>query len=162
MHTDIDLSGKRILVVEDDYLLATDICRDLRELGATVLGPAPTPFYALSLLGRRGVDGAVLDVRLHGTDVFEVADELTGRGIPFVFATGVGDEAIPARYQDAPHISKPFERIDLVHLVRSLTHIEQADPAPRPFAVAQAIIPDGSIDDRLMRAATRAVRLAHT
>ena len=51
----VDLNGKRILVAEDDYFLATDICRDLRELGATVLGPAPTSFYALSLLGRLGV-----------------------------------------------------------------------------------------------------------
>ena len=71
-----DLNGKRIVVVEDDFLLATDICRELRELGATVLGPAPTPFYAAQLIGRRRIDAAVLDVRLHGTTVFEVADML--------------------------------------------------------------------------------------
>ena len=51
-----DLNGKRIVVVEDDYLLANDICRELRELGATVLGPAPTPFYATQLIGRRKIE----------------------------------------------------------------------------------------------------------
>ena len=48
-----ELNGKRIVVVEDDYLLANDICRELRDLGATVLGPAPTPFYAKHLIGRK-------------------------------------------------------------------------------------------------------------
>ena len=60
-----DLNGKRIVVVEDDFVLATDICRTLRELGATVLGPAPTPFYAMHLIGGKKIDAAVLDVRLH-------------------------------------------------------------------------------------------------
>ena len=80
-----DLNGKRIIVVEDDYLLATDLCRELRNLGATVLGPAPTPFYAMQLVGRKKIDAAVLDVRLHGTTVFEVAEMLQERGIPIMF-----------------------------------------------------------------------------
>ena len=87
MEETADLNGKRIVVVEDDFVLATDICRTLRELGATVLGPAPTPFYAMHLIGGKKIDAAVLDVRLHGTTVFEVADLLLDRGVPIIFAT---------------------------------------------------------------------------
>jgi DNA-binding response OmpR family regulator len=109
-----DLNGKRIVVVEDDFLLATDICRELRELGATVLGPAPTPFYATQLIGRRKVDAAVLDVRLHGTNVFSVADLLRDKGVPILFATAYDRAVIPARFQEARLLKKPLDRKNLL------------------------------------------------
>jgi CheY-like chemotaxis protein len=122
---EVELNGKRVIVVEDDYLLATDLCHDFRALGATVLGPAPTPFYALQLIGaneRRKLDGAVLDVRLHGTTVYDLADLLHRRGVPFVFATASEKTAIPKRFEGAPVVTKPYERSTVVQAVLDMMH----------------------------------------
>ncbi|QQR38027.1 response regulator [Devosia rhizoryzae] len=116
-----ELAGKRILVVEDDYLLANDVCSELRELGATVLGPAPTPFYAMQLIGNRKLDAAVLDVRLHGATVFEVADHLVGRGVPIIFVTGYARSEMPRRFQMASLFEKPLDRPRLMAEIISVT-----------------------------------------
>jgi len=131
-----DLNGKRIVVVEDDYVLAADICRELRNLGATVLGPAPTPFYAMHLIGRKKIDAAVLDVRLHGTTVFEVADILQDQGVPILFATASDEEAIPGRFRNAPLLSKPLDRKKLVAAICNLARRPAAQivSIPRPIA----------------------------
>lgn len=117
----LDLNGKRIIVVEDDYLLANDLCRELRDLGATVLGPAPTPFYAVQLVGRKKIDAAVLDVRLHGTMVFEVAEMLQDRGVPILFATASDRGSLPSRFQDTPLLEKPLDRKKLLTQIVALT-----------------------------------------
>jgi DNA-binding response OmpR family regulator len=148
------LLGKRVLVVEDDFLLATDLCRGLADLGATVLGPAPTPFYALSLLGRRGVDAAVLDIRLHGTDVFDVAKALVSRSVPIIFATAWSAEDLPLRYQGFPVFQKP---IDARALHAALGQALLKPEAEKP----KAVLPSSkSHDDPLMRAVVRALRLS--
>ncbi|MDB5473247.1 MAG: response regulator receiver protein [Devosia sp.] len=116
-----DLNGKRIIVVEDDFMLATDMCRTLRDLGATVLGPAPTPFYAMHLIGRKKIDAAVLDVRLHGANVFEVAGMLQDQGVPILFATGSDRKSIPGRFQDALLLEKPFDPKRLAIELQTLT-----------------------------------------
>jgi DNA-binding response OmpR family regulator len=123
-----DLNGKRIVVVEDDYMLATDICRTLRDHGATVLGPAPTPFYAMHLIGRKRIDAAVLDVRLHGTTVFEVADKLREQGVPIIFATGWDRETMPGRFQETPMLTKPFDRKKLISEIHAMTKRPVARP----------------------------------
>jgi two-component SAPR family response regulator len=123
----LDLTGKRILVVEDDYLLAKDVCAQLRDLGATVLGPAPTPFYANQLIGPPGklrVHAAVLDVHLHGTTVFEFADELLERSVPILFATAYQRKAIPPRFNNVPLLEKPLDRDKLVGCVVKLVRTE--------------------------------------
>lgn len=123
-----DLNGKRIVVVEDDYMLATDMCRLLRDHGATVLGPAPTPFYAMHLIGRKKIDAAVLDIRLHGTTVFEVADKLREQGVPILFATGGDRSSIPGRFQESRLLTKPFDRKKLLSEIHAITR----RPAVRP------------------------------
>jgi DNA-binding response OmpR family regulator len=133
-----DLNGKRIVVVEDDYLLATDICRELRDLGATVLGPAPTPFYAAQLIGRRKIDAAVLDVTLHGTNVFRVADLLREQGVPILFATAHDRNAIPPRFRDSCLLEKPLDRKRLLSEVvamtrRPPTRLLSVPPLPSPM-----------------------------
>lgn len=151
----MDLEGKRILVVEDDYYLADEMCQDLRRQGAVVLGPAPTPFYAMQLLGRRGVDGAVLDVRLHGTTVFSLADELTRRGTPIVFATAYGDEAMPERYKSRPRLTKPYDRSRLLEALVELGQRRKAEPLARPKLEVRAegeIVRDADPRTRMMRA----------
>ena len=126
-----DLNGKRIVVVEDDYLLAADMCRELRELGATVLGPAPTPFYAAQLIGRRKLDAAVLDVRLHGTTVFDVAELLMKQGVPIVFVTAFQREELPPRFRGSSLLEKPLDRKKLVSEIVAMTR--------RPVATSERI-----------------------
>jgi CheY-like chemotaxis protein len=100
--------GKRILVVEDDYLIVGDLVQDLEALGAEIVGPAPTLEQALEFVrGTGGIDGAILDVNVQGKMVYPLAQELKDRGVPFVFATGYSDGAIPDRYADVPTFSKP-------------------------------------------------------
>jgi DNA-binding response OmpR family regulator len=135
------LSGKRIVVAEDDYLLATMVCRELEEQGATVLGPAPTPFYALHLIGpngRRKIDAAVLDVHLHGLNVYEVADVLQDRGVPFIFTTGLDKTSMPKRFEAIPVMQKPFASAGITNeLIKLLSEpqpvqLAQKLPAPSP------------------------------
>jgi DNA-binding response OmpR family regulator len=116
-----ELSGKRIIVVEDDNVLANEICRDLRDLGAIVLGPAPTPFYATQLIGKRRIDAAVLDVHLHGETVFGVADMLQDQGAPLLFLAANDPAVIPKRFGHSSFFEKPVDRAELVAEVVSMT-----------------------------------------
>lgn len=104
------LRNCRVLVVEDEYLLADELQRELRRAGAVVLGPVPTVDLALGLLAREAaVDGAVLDVNLGGEHVYPVADALADRAIPFVFVTGYDAQALPPRFAHAPRCEKPVK-----------------------------------------------------
>lgn len=156
----MELAGKRILVVEDDYYIADEMCHDLRQQGAVVLGPAPTPFYAMQLLGRRGVDGAVLDIRLHGTTVFGLADELTRRGTPIIFATAYGEEAIPERFRNKPRLSKPYERSRLIEAILEMGRVRPVETiAPRmPSHVETNDRRDADPRTRMMRAICAGMR----
>ena len=107
------LSRRRVLVVEDEYFLADDLAHALRKLGAEVVGPVPTRDKALALLEAEALDAAVLDINLKGETVFPVADALSKAGVPFVFATGYDEAALPAAYRDVPRWEKPFRPQDL-------------------------------------------------
>lgn len=74
--------GRRILIVEDEHLLAIELEDELRELGAVVVGPASSVDAGMALLRLETVEGAILDINLGGEMVFGLADELVGRGIP--------------------------------------------------------------------------------
>ncbi len=102
-------SGKRILVVEDEYFLADETRRRLEDLGATVVGPAANIRSALELIAVEQVDAAVLDVHLGDDLVFDVADELERREINFVFATGYDPSFIPQKYEGFALCEKPAE-----------------------------------------------------
>ncbi len=103
------LGGKRILVIEDEWLIAKGLVRDLRQAGAEVLGPVPAIDEALELVGAEQLDGAVLDMNLRGEMAFAVADLLSERGVPFVLSTGYNPDALPRRYSDVPRCGKPIE-----------------------------------------------------
>ncbi|MEE4154734.1 MAG: response regulator [Erythrobacter sp.] len=103
------MDGKTVLVVEDEFLIATDTCRALEEAGARVLGPAGRMQDALDLISHEyRIDGAIVDLNLHGTMAFPVAQALMERGVPFAFATGYGEEAIPQAYKHVPRYTKPI------------------------------------------------------
>ena len=104
------LAGRRLLVVEDDYLIATDLARTFEAAGAEVVGPAATLDDALDLVeDTTHLDGAVLDINLHGEMAYAVADALLARGVPFVFATGYDEGSIPPRFAHATRCEKPVE-----------------------------------------------------
>ncbi len=104
------LQGRRILVVEDEYILAEDLCGGLEEAGAEVIGPVATVAAALARVAAEDrIDGAVLDVNLHGVKVFPVADALRQRGTPFVFATGYVTGDLPAAYAGVRCCEKPYD-----------------------------------------------------
>lgn len=109
------LAERRILLVEDDYFIVSDLARSFEADGAEVVGPAASVADALTLLAaNRRVDGAVLDICLHGEMVFPVADALEARGVPFVFATGYDRMVVPPRYAAIRHCEKPVEPAMLV------------------------------------------------
>lgn len=105
---DHTLRGCLILVVEDEFLLAQDICDALVEKQASVLGPAATVEQGLALLQQtEQLSGAILDINLRGEHVFALADQLVSRDIPFVFATGYDGSAVPPRFGNVTRCEKP-------------------------------------------------------
>ncbi|MEH3143886.1 MAG: response regulator [Methylobacterium frigidaeris] len=104
------LSGRRVLLVEDEYFLARELDRAFRAAGAVVLGPVPSIEAALDLLqGDAAPDAAVLDVNLGGELVLPVADVLAARGVPFLFTTGYDRTTLPARHLSVRRLEKPVE-----------------------------------------------------
>jgi CheY-like chemotaxis protein len=118
--SDTDLKSQRILVIEDEHLVARSICRLFRSWGADVVGPAGTVDEALAVLrATEGITGAMLDINLRGVRAYAVADELVARGIRFVFATGYGEPIIPDRYRQVPILLKPFGSEEIVRALFS-------------------------------------------
>ncbi len=109
------LRGRRVLVVEDNFLIAGAVCDALEAIGAVSLGPIGQVDEALRFLAasRGGIDFAVLDVDLHGEKSYPIADALVARGLPFVFTTGYSADAVDAAYRDYPRCNKPFNERDL-------------------------------------------------
>lgn len=113
------LAGLTVLVVEDDYLVATECADVLRTNGAEVLGPVPDMARARAALSETGADCVVLDINLKGEMAFEFAQELITRGIPTVFTTGYDSWVLPQEMQGTPCLRKPVETRELVRIVRS-------------------------------------------
>lgn len=102
------LSGLRILVVEDMFLIAEDIAHQLAGWGCQVLGPDGHVEDALARIEASELDGALLDVNLHGESSFGVAAVLAARHVPFIFMTGYDTEAVfPSEFQLSPKLAKP-------------------------------------------------------
>ena len=112
------LLGRRILIVEDAFLIALDLCEQLESCGCTVAGPAGRLRRALDLAEHEELDGAVLDVNLAGELSFPVAAALAARNIPYVFLTGYDDDAaFPPEYRNIVRIAKPFRSSDLAPML---------------------------------------------
>ena len=101
------IAGLKVLIVEDSLLLSLELENGLVEAGATVIGQATNVAEALALAGP-GIDAAVLDANLNGESVVPVAEALRRLNVPFVFATGYGDNALAPTGFDAPIVRKPY------------------------------------------------------
>ncbi|MBA1275901.1 response regulator [Stutzerimonas azotifigens] len=98
----------KVLVVEDEALIAMLLEEVLDDLGYRVVAHASSVLEGVGLAGSVEADVAILDVNLGGSTVFPVAERLAQRGIPFIFSTGYGAHGIPREWIDWPVISKPF------------------------------------------------------
>jgi CheY-like chemotaxis protein len=104
----MSLAGKKVLVVEDDRIIALDIASELKRAGCTVIGPAPDLETAMALAGVQHFDAAVLDVFLEGSYIWTLAAMLAARAIPFIFLTGFGGFLeFPAHLASVRRLDKP-------------------------------------------------------
>lgn len=114
------LQGLRVLVVEDEALIAMLVEDALIEAGADVLGPAATVEEALEYFSGAAPAAAVLDINLAGQVSTPVADRLVEMEIPFVVATGYDAAGLPERHRGAPVLSKPYDPQELVLMLERL------------------------------------------
>ena len=117
------LSNFRILVVEDEYLLADDLRTELEDVGATVLGPVGALSEAIAISSSDiDIDGAILDTNLGGEFVFSAAQLLVDRGVPIVFTTGYDASAIPASFRKFPRCEKPISMAQVIATIMNEIH----------------------------------------
>lgn len=103
------LQGRRVLVVEDEALVAMLLETILEDMGCTPVGPASNIDEGEALArDEAALDAALLDVNVAGRQVFPVAAALKARGVPFVFSTGYGEGGLPDEWRGNPTIQKPF------------------------------------------------------
>lgn len=123
------LAGKRILVLEDEVLLALEASDTLEEIGAIIVGPVHRVEAAMALLDSVRPDAALLDVNIAGDTSAPVAQRLAGKNIPFVLATGYGNRTDIAGGRAI--IDKPYNRRQLQAAFREMFGMEDSLP-PRP------------------------------
>ncbi len=114
------LTGVRVLVVEDEAMLLLALQDILEELGCELAACAARLSEATDIARHIQCEVAILDINLGGERIDAVADILANRGIPFVFATGYGDDGVMARHQSAPLMEKPYDSDDLRKALTSI------------------------------------------
>jgi DNA-binding NtrC family response regulator len=120
------LRGCRVLVVEDDFLIADDFSRRLAAHGAQIVGPAATLEAARQVLGQAGsIDVAVLDINLRGTLVFPFARQLEAVGVPFLFCTGYGEDPIAECFREVTRFEKPLSHQSFSEMVLAIARAMQ-------------------------------------
>lgn len=122
----LTLKGKRVLVVEDEYYIADELCRILNSIGAHVVGPIGTIETARRAVADGNFDCAVIDLNLHGESAIPIADQLQAGGTSFAIATGYASPAVPDRLRDVPRIEKPYNPPAVLELVGQLDCVRPA------------------------------------
>lgn len=103
------LAGRKVLVVEDESLVAMLLETILEDFGCTPVGPISTVDEGVRTAeAERELDVALLDVNVAGREVFPVAEALAKRGVPMVFSTGYGEAGLPDEWRGSPVLQKPF------------------------------------------------------
>ncbi len=125
--TELPFAGLKILLVEDEYVIASDLKQILMALGADVLGPAGTIPAAEKLLAANPQpNAAILDINVRGALVYPFAENLITRGVPFAFVTGYSSDSVPSEYSAAPHCEKPVTARNVEAAVRDCLQMKSA------------------------------------
>lgn len=112
------LAGLRVLVVDDEYLVAYHLQSLLEDAGCSVVGPVPSIAAALAAMRHEKLDGVLLDANLNGISSAPVADALAAANVPFVLVTGYGNLSLAnAAMNGAPRIGKPLDEAALLRIV---------------------------------------------
>jgi CheY-like chemotaxis protein len=114
------LSGRNVLVVEDEMLILMLTEGMLADLGCESVTAAATVQKALALIDAQDFDVAMLDMNLNGGSTYDVADRLAARGVPFLFATGYSGRDIREDHRDRPVLKKPFREQELGAILAAL------------------------------------------
>lgn len=118
---DLRLAGRYILVVEDEYLIASQVKAWLKAAGCEVAGPVPSAAQALNLIEYRCPEAAVLDINLgDGAKVYPVANRLGVLGVPYLFATGDVHQSRTEGYGGRPVLEKPYGQVELLRTLSDL------------------------------------------
>lgn len=117
------LHGRRILLVEDEPVIAFALEDMLAELGCLVVGPAFRLEDAIELAAREEIDAAILDVNLNDQRSYAAADELHRRAVPFLFATGYGEAGVQWHGQEVPRLAKPYRQDQIETALRKLLQV---------------------------------------
>jgi DNA-binding NtrC family response regulator len=108
------LAGQRILLAEDEALIALELERVLADFGCDVVGPLASVDEVLASAQRESFDGALLDINLRGRQIFEILPALQKLGLPLIITSGYDDVTLfPAAFRTMPRIAKPFDERDL-------------------------------------------------
>jgi|SRR5215217_4299843 len=111
---------KRILVVEDEPIVALSLQDMLEDLGYAVVGPAFRVAAGLDLAQSEAIDAAILDVNMAGEDSYEIGRTLRARNIPYLFATGYGRQGLAPGYDDVAVLQKPYREAQVDALLRAM------------------------------------------
>ena len=115
-----DANAARVLIVEDEWLIAASLEDDLREAGFDIVGPAPTLVAARKLLDEQHFNAAVLDVTLGEEKSYPIARLLIERGIPFLFLSGYTEGDLPVEFNGAPLMTKPANGALVARAIKAL------------------------------------------
>jgi CRP-like cAMP-binding protein len=136
MPSTIDSARPRILIAEDNYLMATEVEDFVRDCGYAVAGAASSVERGLALIARDGVDGAVLDIDLAGTPSFPMCRALSAKGLPFLFLSAYSaSTVVPDEFSKTLHLAKPLVAADLKSALQTLVG-PPPDAAPTPAGPA--------------------------
>ena len=108
------LEGARVLIVEDEFFLADDLARELRNAGAEPVGPVSTVEQAEKLVARHPLDAAILDFNLRGRMASEFIERLAAANLPCLVVSGYGDDALPGSIAAVPRIEKPVSPASVI------------------------------------------------
>ena len=108
------LEGSRVLILEDEYFLADDLARALRERGAEPVGPVGTVEEAEGLIARERLDAAILDVNVHGEMACDFIQRVAATKLPCLIVSGYGDDSMPEAVSGVPRLEKPISSASVI------------------------------------------------
>ena len=128
-----DLAGKRVLVVEDEPLVALDIMENFDAVGIKGIGPAGSIEEAKHLIETERLDTALVDANLKGRPVDVIAAALTRQGVPFAFVTGYDRNALPQAFRGTAMLAKPYTQAALVETIEKLLSPQERSSQVTPL-----------------------------